>query len=159
MSMTTDSSHSTTDAASAFDIRRSAAPRPEAERAEALAAPRFGTVFTDHMARISWSQAGGWHDRRVEAYGPLQIDPACAVLHYAQEIFEGLKAYRHGDGSVWTFRPWANAARFAASARRLALHRPHRDAHRAPDPAAAPPAAERHGAPAQLLRQRDGLVG
>ena len=121
MSMTTDSSHSTTDAASAFDIRRSAAPRPEAERAEALAAPRFGTVFTDHMARISWSQAGGWHDRRVEAYGPLQIDPACAVLHYAQEIFEGLKAYRHGDGSVWTFRPWANAARFAASARRLAL--------------------------------------
>ena len=63
----------------------------------------------------------GWADRRVEPYGPLLLDPAAAVLHYGQEIFEGLKAYRHADGSVWTFRPWANAARFMASARRLAL--------------------------------------
>ena len=54
-------------------------------------------------------------------YGPLQLDPSAAVLHYAQEIFEGLKAYRHADGSVWTFRPDKNAARFARSARRLAL--------------------------------------
>ncbi|WP_449384968.1 branched-chain amino acid aminotransferase [Cellulomonas soli] len=111
----------TTSAAHLFDIRRSDTPRPAAEREAALAAPKFGTVFTDHMARVTWSQATGWQDRRVEKYGPLLLDPACAVLHYAQEIFEGMKAYRHADGSVWTFRPQANAARFAASARRLAL--------------------------------------
>ncbi|MCL2422769.1 MAG: branched-chain amino acid aminotransferase [Micrococcales bacterium] len=96
-------------------------PVAEAQRAAALAAPRFGTVFTDHMARITWTVADGWGARRVEPYGPLSMDPACAVLHYAQEIFEGLKAYGHDDGSVWTFRPQANAARFARSARRLAL--------------------------------------
>src|SRR5690606_18185157 len=94
---------------------------PERERTEALANPRFGTCFTDHMARITWTHDEGWHDRRVEPYAPLQIDPACAVLHYGQEVFEGLKAYQHADGSVWTLRPQANAARFAASARRLAL--------------------------------------
>ena len=105
----------------AFEVRRSDTPVPESERAAAIAAPKFGTVFTDHMARITWSASAGWHDRRVEKYGPLMLDPACAVLHYGQEIFEGLKAYRHQDGSVWTFRPWANAARFAASAHRLAL--------------------------------------
>ena len=94
---------------------------PADERAALLASPRFGTVFADHMARISWTTAEGWHARRVEPYGPLQLDPACAVLHYAQEVFEGLKAYPHADGSVWTFRPQANAARFARSAARLAL--------------------------------------
>ncbi|WP_066587435.1 branched-chain amino acid aminotransferase [Cellulomonas timonensis] len=106
---------------SSFEIRPTATPTSDEDRAAALAAPRFGTVFTDHMARISWSEDQGWHDRRVEAYGPLLLDPATAVLHYAQEIFEGMKAYRHADGSVWTFRPWANAERFARSARRLAL--------------------------------------
>jgi branched-chain amino acid aminotransferase len=110
-----------TPATSAFEIHRSDKPTSSTVRAAAMAAPAFGTVFTDHMARISWSHSDGWHDRRVEKYGPLQLDPATAVLHYAQEIFEGLKAYRHADGSVWTFRPWANAARFARSARRLAL--------------------------------------
>ncbi|GEA83048.1 MAG: branched-chain amino acid aminotransferase [Cellulomonas sp.] len=104
-----------------FEVHASANPVPADERAELLAAPRFGTVFTDHMARVSYSQADGWHSRRVEPYGPLQLDPATAVLHYGQEIFEGLKAYRHADGSVWTFRPQANAERFARSAYRLAL--------------------------------------
>ncbi|NMR21451.1 branched-chain amino acid aminotransferase [Cellulomonas fimi] len=112
---------SVTRAADAFELRRTDAPAPDAERAAALAHPRFGTVFTDHMARVRWTSTDGWHDRRVEKYGPLLLDPATAVLHYGQEIFEGLKAYRHPDGSVWTFRPEANAARFAASARRLAL--------------------------------------
>lgn len=121
MSSTTDTPQTSTDAAGAFVVHPSAAPATDEVRTAALAAPKFGTVFTDHMARISWSQQAGWHDRRVEAYGPLQLDPACAVLHYAQEIFEGLKAYRHADGSVWTFRAGANAARFASSARRLAL--------------------------------------
>jgi branched-chain amino acid aminotransferase len=105
----------------AFAVRRTDRPLPDEERAAALAAPRFGTVFTDHMARATWTAGDGWHDRRIEPYGPLHLDPAAAVLHYAQEVFEGLKAYRHADGSVWTFRPWANAARFAASARRIAL--------------------------------------
>ncbi len=104
-----------------FEIFRTDTPVPDAEREALLAAPRFGTVFSEHMARISYSQADGWSRRRVEKYGPLQLDPATAVLHYAQEIFEGLKAYKHADGSVWTFRPQANAARFARSAARLAL--------------------------------------
>lgn len=104
-----------------FEIHPSTHPVPDAERAAALASPRFGTVFTDHMARISWTAADGWHARRIEPYGPLQLDPATAVLHYAQEIFEGLKAYRHEDGSIWTFRPEANAARMQRSAYRLAL--------------------------------------
>lgn len=108
-------------ATTAFQIRPSAHPRSLAERQQALTDLAFGTVFTDHMARATWTAEEGWTDRRVEAYGPLWLDPAAAVLHYAQEIFEGLKAYRHADGSVWAFRPEANAARFAASARRLAL--------------------------------------
>jgi branched-chain amino acid aminotransferase len=104
-----------------FDVRHTDTPTPDADRAEALRAPKFGTAFTDHMARISWTSTDGWKNRRIEKYGPLQLDPATAVLHYAQEIFEGLKAYKHADGSVWTFRPDQNAARFARSAHRLAL--------------------------------------
>jgi branched-chain amino acid aminotransferase len=104
-----------------FEVRASTSARSTAEREAVLQAPTFGTAFSDHMARVSWTADGGWHDRRVEAYGPLVLDPATAVLHYGQEIFEGLKAYLHADGSVWTFRPEANAARFARSARRLAL--------------------------------------
>ena len=105
----------------AFEVRPASALRTDAERERLLQAPVFGTVFTDHMAQISWTTDGGWADRRVVAHGPIQLDPAAAVLHYGQEIFEGLKAYRHADGSIWAFRPEANAARFARSARRLAL--------------------------------------
>ncbi|HEY3437315.1 MAG TPA: branched-chain amino acid aminotransferase [Actinotalea sp.] len=112
---------SRTSAADAFELRPSDAPRSDAERAALIEAPGFGTVFTDHMARITWTVDGGWHDRRVEKHAPLLLNPAAAVLHYAQEVFEGLKAYRHADGSVWTFRPEANAARMARSAYRLAL--------------------------------------
>ena len=107
--------------AAAFELRPGAGVRTDAERAELMTAPGFGRVFTDHMARVTWRQDTGWTGHRVEAYGPLALDPATAVLHYGQEIFEGLKEYRHADASVWTFRPEANARRFAASARRLAL--------------------------------------
>ncbi|GAA2232418.1 branched-chain amino acid aminotransferase [Rarobacter faecitabidus] len=107
--------------ARSFEVYPTSNPTSAEERAAELRAPRFGTVFSDHMARITWNIDGGWRDRRVVEYGPLLLDPAAAVLHYAQEIFEGLKAYRHADGSVWTFRPEANAARFRRSARRLAL--------------------------------------
>jgi branched-chain amino acid aminotransferase len=107
--------------AGAFERRLTPTPVAPDERARLMTDPGFGRVFTDHMARATWTADGGWADRRVEPRAPLAMDPAAAVLHYGQEIFEGLKAYRHADGSVWTFRPEANAARFAASARRLAL--------------------------------------
>jgi len=105
----------------AFRVVPNAAPHTDEERTDALADLRFGVQFTDHMARVTWRADEGWTDRRVEAYGPLQLDPAAAVLHYGQEVFEGLKAYRWEDGSVWAFRPEANAARLARSAWRLAL--------------------------------------
>ncbi len=73
------------------------------------------------MVQIIWTLADGWHDAAVVPYGPISLDPAASVLHYAQEIFEGLKAYRHADGSVWTFRPDMNALRLQRSAVRLAL--------------------------------------
>ena len=104
-----------------FDIRPSSDVIPAGRRAEILASPGFGQVFTDHMVRIRWTQDSGWHDASLEAYGPLTLDPATAVFHYAQEIFEGLKAYRQEDGSIVAFRPHANAARFRRSARRMAM--------------------------------------
>ncbi|QIK67030.1 branched-chain amino acid aminotransferase [Nocardioides sp. HDW12B] len=96
-------------------------PTPDARVAEILADPGFGVSFTDHMVTVEWTPEQGWHDARVTAYGPISLDPATAVLHYAQEIFEGMKAYRHEDGSIWSFRPDANGERLRRSARRLAL--------------------------------------
>ncbi|GAB3253462.1 branched-chain amino acid aminotransferase [Kineosporia babensis] len=104
-----------------FSTTLNPSPVTPERRAEIHAAPGFGKFFTDHMVSIDWTDGQGWHDAGLVPYGPIQLDPAAAVLHYAQEIFEGLKAYRHADGSIWTFRPEANAARLAQSARRLAL--------------------------------------
>jgi branched-chain amino acid aminotransferase len=104
-----------------FELRPNPNPRTDAERAAILANPGFGLSFTDHMAVATWTSADGWHDSAVVPYGPFSLDPATAVLHYAQEIFEGLKAYRHADGTAWLFRPDQNAARMERSARRLAL--------------------------------------
>ncbi|MBF4620418.1 branched-chain amino acid aminotransferase [Clavibacter sp. VKM Ac-2542] len=104
-----------------FEQTPSESARADAEREAILADPGFGKHFTDHMVQIDWTLDAGWHDARVVPYGPLQLDPAASVLHYGQEIFEGMKAYRHADGSVWTFRPDRNAARLQRSARRLAL--------------------------------------
>ncbi len=100
---------------------RSERPVDDARLAEILANPGFGVHFTDHMFTVEWTPEQGWHDARVEPYGPLTLDPATAVLHYAQEIFEGMKAYRHEDGSIWAFRPEENAARMLRSSHRLAL--------------------------------------
>jgi branched-chain amino acid aminotransferase len=108
-------------AALSFTVRVRSDALPDDQREAVLANPGFGKTFTDHMVLATWTQGRGWHDARVTSYGPLSLSPAAAVLHYAQEIFEGMKAYRHADGSVWTFRPEVNAARFARSARRLAL--------------------------------------
>jgi branched-chain amino acid aminotransferase len=77
--------------------------------------------FTDHMAVATWTAADGWHDSAIVPYGPFSLDPATAVLHYAQQVFEGLKAYRHEDGTIWTFRSDQNAERMVRSAQRLAL--------------------------------------
>lgn len=94
---------------------------PAAEREAILANPGFGDHFTDHMISIVWTKDGGWQQPEVLPYGPIQMDPASSVLHYGQEIFEGLKAYRRGDGSIVAFRPEENGKRLNESARRLAL--------------------------------------
>jgi branched-chain amino acid aminotransferase len=104
-----------------FEIRPSGHPMPDAEREAVLASPGFGQVFTDHMITLRWSAERGWHDGRLEPYGPFTFDPATMVFHYAQEFFEGLKAYRQESGSITLFRPDANAARFNRSAQRMAM--------------------------------------
>jgi branched-chain amino acid aminotransferase len=81
----------------------------------------FGKYYTDHMVMCEWSEADGWGEPHLMPYGPISLDPATAVFHYGQEIFEGMKAYRQPDGSIALFRPTANAKRFANSAKRLAL--------------------------------------
>lgn len=91
------------------------------ERARILADPSFGRWYTDFMAHARWTIEDGWAEAEIIPFGPLQMSPASAVLHYGQEIFEGLKAFRHADGTVWTFRPELNAERLQLSARRLAL--------------------------------------
>jgi branched-chain amino acid aminotransferase len=99
------------------DVRR----RATTERQEILENPGFGRYFTDSMFVARYRTGDGWYDARLTAYAPLQLDPSTAALHYAQSIFEGLKAYAQPDGSVATFRPGANAARFTRSAKRLAM--------------------------------------
>lgn len=106
-----------------FPLHSNSSPRSDAEVARILADPGFGDYFTDHMAVAVWTKDVGWHDDEIKPYGPFLMDPATAVLHYAQEIFEGMKAYRHEDGSVWLFRPEANARRFQTSADRMMLPR------------------------------------
>ncbi len=104
-----------------FAFEPHATPVEASERAGRIVNPGFGRVFTDHMATMRWSEDKGWHDAKIAARQPIVMDPAAAVLHYAQEIFEGLKAYTLPDGGVALFRPEANAARFRRSAHRLAM--------------------------------------
>jgi branched-chain amino acid aminotransferase len=104
-----------------FAVHPATDPVPDDRRAQLLAAPGFGEVFTDHMITLRWSRELGWHDGRLEPYGPLCLDPATSIFHYAQEVFEGLKAYRQHGGAIAAFRPLANAARFRQSAARMAM--------------------------------------
>lgn len=104
-----------------FTIQKTGTPTDPARRAALLENPVFGRAFTDHMVIVRYAQEKGWHDAKVVPRAPLSIDPASTVLHYGQEIFEGMKAYRGADGAVLTFRPQANAARFTASARRMGM--------------------------------------
>jgi branched-chain amino acid aminotransferase len=94
---------------------------PTAKRDELVANCGFGKYYTDHMIVCDWSESDGWSEPELVPYGPITLDPATAVFHYGQEIFEGMKAYRQPDESISLFRPEANARRFAKSAARLAL--------------------------------------
>ena len=104
-----------------FQVSVNQNPLATSERERIIANPTFGTHFTDHQVVITWERDKGWHSAQVIPYGPIMMDPSSAVLHYGQEIFEGIKAYRHEDGSIWTFRPDMNAARLQRSAKRMAL--------------------------------------
>jgi branched-chain amino acid aminotransferase len=115
-SMTADANHDIS-----FALNPTAEPVPAGRRAELMADPGFGRVFTDHMVTITWTAEVGWHDAQLRPYGPLSLNPASHVFHYGQEIFEGLKAYRQAGGPIVMFRPAANAARFINSARRMAM--------------------------------------
>ncbi|MFV0632769.1 branched-chain amino acid aminotransferase [Demequina sp.] len=105
----------------AYEVTRNPAPASNAERARRMDAPPFGTEFTDHIAKATWTVEDGWHARRVEPFADLVLHPGATVLHYGQQVFEGLKAYRWADGGIHLFRPEANGERLARSAQRLAL--------------------------------------
>ena len=96
-------------------------PLTDEDRDAKIAAGGFGKYYTDNMVVLEWSEVSGWGEAELKAYGPITLDPATAVFHYGQEIFEGMKAYSQPDGSISLFRPDANAKRFARSAARLAL--------------------------------------
>ncbi|WP_022683382.1 branched-chain amino acid aminotransferase [Sphingobium bisphenolivorans] len=106
---------------SRFTVTRNSEAVSVDQRAVLLTDPGFGKLFTDHMVTIRYTEGQGWHSHSVGPRKPFQLDPACAVLHYAQEIFEGMKAYRLEDGSIAMFRPEENARRFADSAERMAM--------------------------------------
>lgn len=104
-----------------FLFEKNQNPLAASEREALLENPGFGRVFTDHMVTIRYSEGRGWHDGRIEARRAFDLDPATVVFHYAQEIFEGMKAYRLPEGGAALFRPDANARRFRNSALRLAM--------------------------------------
>lgn len=81
----------------------------------------FGKIFTDHMFVMDYAPDKGWHDARIVPYQPFPLDPACVIFHYAQEIFEGLKAYRTADNTIQLFRPDCNAQRMQDSADRMCI--------------------------------------
>ncbi|HYS15859.1 MAG TPA: branched-chain amino acid aminotransferase [Candidatus Binatia bacterium] len=98
-------------------ISRAATKKPKPKDRELT----FGTVFTDHMFVMDFQEEKGWYDPRVEPYGPFSMDPAAAVLHYAQAVFDGLKAFRARDGQVRLFRPQKHVERLIESSRRLCI--------------------------------------
>lgn len=104
-----------------FSVTKNSSGKTDEQRKEILDNPGFGKYFTDHMVLIDWEQDKGFINPRVVPYAKLEVDPANMTLHYGQAIFEGLKAYRHKDGTIKTFRPFENAKRFARSAKRMAM--------------------------------------
>jgi branched-chain amino acid aminotransferase len=104
-----------------YRIERTTSPTSDQRLAEILDDPGFARHFSDHMLTIDWTVADGWHDARIEPYGPIPMEPSSSVIHHAQQVFEGLKAYRHADGSIWAFRPRRNGERLVRSAQRITL--------------------------------------
>ncbi|HLY58695.1 MAG TPA: aminotransferase class IV, partial [Stellaceae bacterium] len=100
-----------------IEFTRTTAPKPR-PRDDDLS---FGTVFTDHMFVMDYDEGTGWHDPRIVPYQPFALDPAAAVLHYAQAIFDGLKAFRGDDGTIRLFRAPKHAERMNRSAERLCI--------------------------------------
>lgn len=101
--------------------RRPANRLTDSDRESLMANPSFGDVHTDHMVLVDWERERGWHSGRVVPYGPLELDPATAVLHYGHSVFEGMKAFQQAAGGVAIFRAFDHARRFQRSARRLGL--------------------------------------
>ncbi len=103
-----------------FKIERTTAPKAKPQDESKLG---FGKIFTDHMFIMNYDEGQGWHDGRVVPYGPLQLDPSSMVFHYAQELFEGLKAYRTAEGKIQLFRPQKNIERMNNTCDRLCVPR------------------------------------
>ena len=99
-----------------FKIEKTTAPKAKPADESKLG---FGKIFTDHMFVMNYDEGQGWHDGRIVPYGPLSLDPSSMVFHYAQELFEGLKAYRVADGSIQLFRPQKNIERMNNTCDRL----------------------------------------
>lgn len=106
---------------STLEIRPSEHAASAEERAKRMTDPGFGRIFTDHMVVVPYTEGQGWGRGLLQAYGPIEMDPASSVLHYGQAIFEGFKAYKQKDGGIACFRPEANARRFNVSGARLAM--------------------------------------
>ena len=100
-----------------FEIQKTANPKAKPDP-DTL---KFGKEFTDHMFVMEYQTGKGWFNGRIVPYGPLSLDPAAAVFHYGQEMFEGMKAYRTQDRRVQLFRPYMNAERARASNERMCM--------------------------------------
>ena len=100
-----------------YPVQRAAVLKPKPDPDTLV----FGRIFTDHMFIMDYTAGQGWHDGRIVPYGPIALDPSAMVFHYAQEVFEGLKAYRSPDGGVQLFRPIENARRINASCERMCI--------------------------------------
>lgn len=98
-------------------IQKTTAPKQKPDQTKL----GFGNYYTDHMFIMNYDEGQGWHDPRIVPYAPFEIDPASMVLHYAQEVFEGLKAYRTAEGKIQLFRPEKNMARLNVSCDRLCI--------------------------------------
>ena len=105
-----------------YPVQRAAVLKPKPDPSTLV----FGKTFTDHMFVMDYTAGQGWHDGRIVPYGPIALDPSAMVFHYAQEVFEGLKAYRNPEGGVQLFRPIENARRINSSCDRMCIPRSRR---------------------------------
>ena len=103
-----------------LDIKITLTTNPKAKPADESKLG-FGKIFTDHMFLMDYNPEQGWHDARIVPYAPFQLDPACVVFHYAQELFEGMKAYRTAENNIQLFRPECNGQRMQDSSERMCI--------------------------------------